>query len=221
MNFLDIISKYKIDFAHGLWITLQLSFYIWVIGIVFGILIGSLGAKFKNAIGVPSRAISFFLGSIPILVILFWLHFPLQFTLDVVIDGFYTTIFALALVNTFLVADLIRNSLLNFPNQYIIAARAVGLSAKDTILKIQLPLVFRQVIPNVLLIQVVMMQSTLFASLISVDEIFRICQRVNSEVYRPVEIYTALAIMFLLICMPLNGFAYWLKIKYTRDHSEK
>ena len=221
MNVIQVISTYKIDFLHGLWVTLQLSLCIWGIGLFLGLVIGSLGAKFDKVIGIPSRIISFILGGIPILVLLFWLHFPLQYSLNIVIDGFYTTIFALSIVNTFLIADIIRNSLLNFPNQYLIAAKAVGLSPKDTIIKIQLPIIFRQVLPNILLIQVVMMQSTLFASLISVDEIFRICQRVNSEIYRPVEIYTTLAIIFLVICLPLNGVAFWLKNKYTRDYSEK
>ena len=40
-------------------------------------------------------------------------------------------------------------------------------------------------------------------------------------VYRPVEIYTALAVLFLLICLPLHGVAYWLKRRFTRDLSDR
>jgi ABC-type amino acid transport system permease subunit len=66
-----------------------------------------------------------------------------------------------------------------------------------------------------------MLQLTLFASLISVEEIFRVAQRINATIYQPVEIYTALAIFFLIICLPLNGLAIYLKKKYTLNLSEK
>jgi ABC-type amino acid transport system permease subunit len=65
-----------------------------------------------------------------------------------------------------------------------------------------------------------MLQATLFASLISVDEIFRVAQRINARVYRPIEVYTALGVFFLAICLPMNGIALWLRRKYTRDLSE-
>ena len=66
-----------------------------------------------------------------------------------------------------------------------------------------------------------MLHATLFASLISVEEIFRVSQRINSTIYRPVEIYTALAFFFLLVCLPINLTAAYLKKRYTRDFSER
>jgi ABC-type amino acid transport system permease subunit len=87
--------------------------------------------------------------------------------------------------------------------------------------RIQLPLILRQVIPALLPLQVVMLHTTLFASLISVEEIFRVAQRINAQIYRPVEIYTALGIFFLGVCLPVNGVALWLKRRFTRDLSER
>ena len=75
--------------------------------------------------------------------------------------------------------------------------------------------------PVLLMIQVNMLQSTLFSSLISVPEIFRVTQQINAQIYKPVEIYTALGVLFLLICLPMNGLALWLKTRFTRDFSEK
>ena len=66
-----------------------------------------------------------------------------------------------------------------------------------------------------------MLHTTLFASLISVEEIFRVAQRINAQIYRPVEIYTALGVFFLAVSLPVNGFAFWLKHKFTRDMSEQ
>ena len=126
----------------------------------------------------------------------------------------------LSIVNIFGVADLVRTALDDFPKQYLTAAKVSGLTKKQTIMNIQLPLIFRQVLPGLLLLQVMMLHTTLFASLISVEEIFRVAQRINAQIYRPVEIYTALGVFFLMVSLPINGFALWFKAKFTRDISE-
>lgn len=220
MNSFEILYNYRADFLVGLTVTLKLCLLVWGIGLLFGFLIGYAGSKFKYSVGLPSKIISFILGGIPVLVFLFWLHYPFQFWLGVVIDGFYTAVVALSVINTFLVADIVRTALNNFPNQYILAGEVCGLDKKTIYREIQLPIIIRQILPGILFTQVAMLQSTLFASLISVEEIFRVCQRINSSIYKPVEIYSALAILFLLICLPINGIGYWIKRKYSRDFSE-
>ena len=194
---------------------------IWSMGLSLGTLLGYASFKYKTEIGIPTRVISFVLSGIPVLVLLFWLHYPLQAMLHVVIDPFYTAAFAISIINIFAVADLVRSTLANFPAEYRLAARVCGISRQKTFLKIELPIIMRQIIPTLLNIQVNMLQLTLFASLISVEEIFRVAQRINSMIYRPVEIYTALALFFLAVCLPLNGIALWLKYQFTRDISEK
>jgi ABC-type amino acid transport system permease subunit len=139
----------------------------------------------------------------------------------VVIPPFVTAAAVLSIINTFAVADVVGAHLRDFPNEYTVAARVCGLSPATVTLQIQLPILLRQLIPALLPVQVVMIQSTLFASLISVDEIFRVAQRVNSVEYKPIEIYSALALLFLAICLPLNGLAMWLRRRFTRDLSEQ
>jgi ABC-type amino acid transport system permease subunit len=156
-----------------------------------------------------------------VLVFLFWLHFPLQSILSVVIDPFYTASFALSVLNIFLVCDIVQHAIADFPKQYLLAARVCGMSSKDALRHIEMPIIFRQILPSLLTTQVNMLQCTLFASLISVEEIFRVAQRINAAIYKPVEIYTALGVLFLVVCLPLNGLAYWLKLRFTRNLSEQ
>ena len=108
----------------------------------------------------------------------------------------------------------------DFPKQYLTAAKVCGLSPQKTVRYIQFPIIFRQILPGLMLLQVTMLHTTLFASLISVEEIFRVAQRINSSIYKPVEIYTALGVFFLLICLPINGLALFLRAKFTRNLSE-
>jgi ABC-type amino acid transport system permease subunit len=217
----DILLKYQSAFADGLATTFRLAFIIWFSGLFGGALLGSIGAKWKLMIGLPSRILSFTLSGMPILVFLFWLHYPLQAMLGVVVDPFITAAVTLSIINIFAVADVIRGVLADFPAQYVTAGMVCGLTPIQILMYIQLPIILRQTVPVLLMIQVNMLQATLFASLISVPEIFRVAQQINSQIYKPVEIYTALGVLFLAICLPMNGLAIWLKARFTRDFSEK
>jgi polar amino acid transport system permease protein len=221
MSVLDILITYHMAFLQGLSVTLELCAVIWTSGILVGILLGVTGAHYPDSWGRFTHAMSFAFQAIPTIVVLFWLHYPAQAVFNVVIDPFYTASLTLSLVNIFSVGDLVRQEVGDFPKQYIIAGRVCGLPMRDIVTKIQLPILFRQLLPALMTRQVAMLHATVFASLISVEEIFRIAQRINSTIYRPVEIYTALALFFLAVCLPINLTAAYLKKRYTRDLSER
>ena len=221
MNVIDILINYQPAFLQGLLVTLELCLIIWTVGISGGVLLGVIGAQHPVSWGVFIRAMSFAFSAIPTLVVLFWLHYPAQAAFNVVIDPFYTAALTLSLVNLFAMGDMVRQAVSDFPQQYVIAGRVCGLNNRELVTKIQLPILFRQLLPGLMTQQVGMLHATLFASLISVEEIFRVAQRINSTIYRPVEIYTALAVFFLAVCLPINLLAAYLKKRTTRDLSER
>ncbi len=221
MSVFDILINYYAAFLDGLAITLQLCAVIWISGLVLGTLLGVLSANYRKGLGRLTQSVAFAFSAIPALVVLFWLHYPAQSVFDVVIDPFYTASFALSLINVFSVGECVRAAISDFPKQYIVAGRVCGMSSAEIVRHIQLPILFRQILPGLMLIQVAMLHASLFASLISVEEIFRVAQRINSSIYRPVEIYTALAMFFLAVCLPINLAAAWMKKRYTRDLSER
>lgn len=216
-----IIIEYQQALAQGLLVTLSLCLIIWSVGIIVGTILGFFGAQYPNEIGKPSKIFAFILSGVPILVLLFWLNYPLQDMLHIFVSPFITAVIAISLVNIFAVSDIVRTALNEFPEQYIVAGKVSGMKSQDIFKKIQFPIIFRQILPSLLTTQVGMLQLTLFASLISVAEVFKVAQNINAIIYKPVEIYSALAFFFLIICLPLNGLALWLKNRYTRNLSEK
>lgn len=219
MSVFDILVNYHATLLGGLWITLGLFGLSSLIGIAFGLLFGALGARY-SAVGTTVKIFSFALASIPLLVILFWFYYPFQTILHISLDPFTTALIALALVNTAAIAELIRGVLVEFPRQFIVVAQMSGLSPRQVFSKVQFPMLFRQVLPSFLTTQVFILQATLFASLIAVPEILRVAQNINAVIYKPIEIYTSLAVFFILTLAPINYFAYVLKRRFTRDFSE-
>ena len=219
MNIFEIITAYHSAFLSGILTTLKLSAVIWSAGVTVGALLGVMAHRRPKVLGIPTKTASFIMGSVPILVFLFWLHFPLA-ELGLRLPPFWSASIALSIVNILAVADTVRHALDEFPQEYLVVARISGLTRNQSLRYIQFPLIIRHILPALITTQVTMLQATLFASLISVDEIFRTAQSINARIYRPIEIYTALGILFLLVCGPIQGLALFLKHRFGRKLAE-
>jgi His/Glu/Gln/Arg/opine family amino acid ABC transporter permease subunit len=215
----EIITAYHSAFLSGLLTTLKLSAVIWSAGLTVGALLGVMAHRRPRGLGIPTKMASFLMGSVPVLVFLFWLHFPLA-ELGLRLPPFWSASIALSIVNILAVADIVRHALAEFPQEYLVVARISGLTRNQALRHIQFPLIIRHILPALITTQVVMLQATLFASLISVDEIFRTAQSINARIYRPIPIYTALGILFLLVCGPIHGLALYLKHRFGRKLAE-
>lgn len=221
MNVLHILFQYRDAFAGGVWVTIKLFTVATVLGSACGIL---LGAAYQTAPQIVRKAldfVSFSFAAIPALVILFWLHFPLQEMLGVVIPPFVTAAATLTLLNAIGVSRTVIEAKSEFPQQYLQAALVCGLDRWTTFRHIEMPILLRAVFPRWIDQQVVIYHTTIFASLISVEEIFRVSQRVNSTVYQPVAIYSAMAVLFLITAGSAMALARSLKMRFARNLSEK
>lgn len=221
MGVIGILSVYAPAFLGGLKVTAQLTGTAWLVGLLLGGIVGAAAHYFPTSFGLGLRTGAFVLSAIPLLVLLYWLHFPVQVALGIVVDPFWTAAFLLSTLNVVAVGEIWRGALDDVRREHIVSALVCGLNQTQTMLRIQFPLAFRQALPMLLGAQVFVLQSSLFASLISVDELFRVAQRINATVYKPIEIYTGLAAFFAAICLPLYFLAYYLRQRYIRDHSER
>ena len=219
MSAIDILITYYPALLGGLLITLELFLAVSVLGIIFGIILGSIGARYREA-GLLVKIASFLLASIPFLILMYWFYYPLQSLFKISIEPFFTALVVLALVDVMAIAEIVRGVLAEFPRQYISVAQMSGLSNTQILRKIQFPMIFRQIIPSLLTTQVYILQITILTSLISVPEIFRVAQNINAVIYKPIEIYTSLALLFMVVLAPINYLAYVLKQRLTRDLSE-
>jgi len=186
-----------------------------LVGIPFGVLLGVTGGRYSPIVSWFVSSLRFMTKVIPVLVLLFWLHFPLQAILGIVVDPFWTTVAALGVVNLIAVAFIIQSELKLLPVSYREAGITLGMTKGQIVRYIELPILMKRALPNVLLTQAAMLEYTLFASLISVPELFRVSQSINAMVYDPVSIYSLLVLFFVIILAPLHIFVTFYKKKNT------
>jgi ABC-type amino acid transport system permease subunit len=141
--------------------------------------------------------------SIPIMVYLLWCHYPLQAWLGISIPPFITAATVFSFYNTLVIGEVVRSAVEDLPISFQLAAQATGLPNSTYIRYILLPLTFRAALPGYLVSQVGVLHLTLFASLISVDELFRVTQRINSVEYNAVGVFSILAIFYFVLSFPL------------------
>jgi His/Glu/Gln/Arg/opine family amino acid ABC transporter permease subunit len=221
MNPFHVLWQYREAFLSGFVVTFQLLVLSAVGGTVIGIALEWICGRLEGIIRKLADGAAFCITAIPILVILFWLHYPAQAMLGIVIPPFWTALTTLMLLNTFAVYRIVGDAVRDFPKQFIATGLVCGLNREQIVRYIQAPLLLRAALPRWIDQQVVILQTSLFASLISVEEIFRVAQRINSVVYQPVVIYTSMALIFLFTAGSAMYLAKYLRSKFYRDFSER
>lgn len=221
MNPFAILWQYREAFVGGFIVTFELLLLTAAGGTVIAIALEWACERFEGSVRRFVDGTAFCMSAVPALVILFWLHYPAQAMLGIVVPAFWTALTALMLINIFSVYRIAADAVRDFPKQFIATALVCGLKRKQILRHIQAPLLVRAALPRWIDQQVVILQTSLFASLISVEETFRVAQRINSVVYQPVVIYTSMALIFLLTAGSAMYYARHLRDKFHRDFSER
>lgn len=214
-----IIQENWSAFSQGLLTTLKMCLIIWSAGLLIGSFLTFLSLK-NNIIRKIINGLTLIIISIPLLVILYWFHYPFQRIIDYNFDPFFTASLVLSLLNTLLIYQILYSAIINFPKQFVYSAKVCGISNWTLIKNIQGPIILRQFLPSFILLQIFMLQSTIFASNISVPELFRKAQQVNALIKQPIEIFSAMALFFIAICLPLYLLGFYLMKKYSKDYKQ-
>lgn len=200
----SVIWQYRSVFLKGSIITLELTGLVILFGTVAGIFLGVLNLSQKK---VFRNALLFFIDvirALPVLIFLLWVYYFLPVLLRSDISAFWYAVVALSINLSVFVADVVRGAIEGVPKGQIEAARALGMNKTLTMRRIILPEAVRQLIPTFTMLYITMLKFSTLASVISVYEILHSADGIISNTYKTLEIYTAVAGMFLLIIMPLT-----------------
>ena len=217
MGIWDILYQNKHIFLEGLGVTLSLCFIIFPISVLIGSLLGYYSSKKPKTLGLTIKIFSILVSSTPILVFLFWMHYPFQYLFHLRIDPFNTSVLVISISATFLMFDYVYNAFKTFPIELISTAKVIGLSNAQIAKKIQFPIIFRQLLPQIIVLFSFILQATIFCSFISVGELFKKAQEINADIFKPIELYSIVALFFISICLFINLLSLYFKRKYSYD----
>lgn len=228
----EILIEYREAFLHGLWMSLQVSFW----GILGGLLLGLALGLFRQMTSLeprkdiflkaflrwPSLAyVTFFRGT-PLFVQIFLVHFALMPLLihpdhGSLISGelarvvkqeygaFLSGTLALILNSAAYVAEIFRAGLQSLESGQEEAARSLGMSYWQTLRYVLLPQVFRKMLPPLGNEAIMLLKDSSLVSAIGLAELAQTARTIAGTYSRYWEPYIAVSLIYLILTM---GLAY-------------
>ncbi len=209
----SVILRYKEAFLLGTWMTLKIT----ILCIVFGTLAGGVLALLRLT---KSRILRFLsvtyielFRGIPLLVLLVWLYYCMPIFLKINLGNAFTAVLALSINLSAFAAETIRSGIIAIPRGQTEVAQTLGLRSHQVFFRIILPQAGRVIIPNMVGLWITMLKLSSLASVIAVYELLHSSNTIISQAYRPLEIYTVIALIYLAIILPATFLSRRLEAK--------
>ncbi|ATX67228.1 glutamine ABC transporter permease GlnP [Roseinatronobacter bogoriensis] len=192
-----------LDFIPQLLKGAQVTVHITVVGLLGGVILGAIAGLMRAYGNAVINAIAFVyievIRGTPIVVQVMFLYFALPVLASIRIDPMTTAILAIVINAGAYIAEIVRGAVLSISKGLTEAGLAIGLPRWKVIVHIVGPLAFRRLIPPLGNQFIVSLKDTSLFIVIGVGELTRTGQEIMAANFRAVEIWTAVAIMYLIM----------------------
>ncbi|MDO8444104.1 MAG: amino acid ABC transporter permease [bacterium] len=198
----NVIFQYRYVFLEGALTTLKLALFVVVFGTILGILIGMVRRSSAPFLPAIAKVYILIFRAFPTLILLVWFYYVAPIIFGIQFSPFNTAVIALSVSLSAFVAETFRAAVESIPKSQFESGVTLGLSQTQTMFYIILPQAVKNMLPNLLGLYVTELKNTSLASVIAVDEILHKSSAISSITYRPLEIYTTVALIYLVIVIP-------------------
>ncbi|MEA2510303.1 MAG: polar amino acid transport system permease protein [Actinomycetota bacterium] len=188
----------------GIYLTLFISGVSLVLSMALGLIVAVGRLSSSRALSLLSATYLEVFRDTPVLVQLFWVYYVLPILLGIRIDALTASILGLTLHSAAFLSEIYRAGIQTVPVGHIEAAKVLGLSRLDTFLRIVMPQAVRNVLPPLVNNLIDLIKLSSLSSVFAVGEITRKAGELSASTFRPLEIFSFVAILYFMICWPLS-----------------
>ena len=191
----------------GLQGTLTAAAYALVLASVLGVLL-AFGRLSRSAlVRVPSVAVIELFRALPLLLVIlgFFLAWPI--VVGSRLDPLYALVIGLTLYNGAVIAEIVRAGIQSLPRGQSEAAMSIGLRRGQTLRMVLLPQAVRIMLPALISQLVVLLKDTSLGFVIGYLELLRSAQQVVQVLDNPLQLFTFVALIYVLINLSLSYLA--------------
>lgn len=194
----------NLDFImSGLQMTLVVSALTLVFAMIGGLIIALLDmSRFRvlRWIGVSFGEV---IRNTPILVQLLWVYYVLPIVFGIRIEALSALVIGLSVYQAAFISEVYRAGIQAVPKGHREAAQVLGLTQVQSFRRIVLPQAIRMTLPPLASNFVQLIKFSSLGAVISVSEITRRGMELSATTFRPLEIFTFIAVVYFFICWPL------------------
>jgi His/Glu/Gln/Arg/opine family amino acid ABC transporter permease subunit len=209
----DVVWKNFGFLLSGIEVTLLVTAAALTSGLLLGLIVALARMSKRRWLQVPAIAYIEVFRNTPALIQLMWVYYCLPILTGLEMSAAVSVTFALAVNGAAYIAEIIRGGIQGVDAGQVEAARTLGLSHLQTMRKIVLPQAFRRMIPPFVNESVSILK---FSSLVSVLGVADLTYQANvlaTTTFRPIEIFTFIAVIYFGLCGALSYFARRLELR--------
>ncbi len=195
---------YRVLFLRGIGVSLLFTVVVVVCGIALGLMVGLGRIGLRWPVRFLARAYVEIFRCTPLLVQLVWFFYALPILLNVEISATTAAILSMSLYGSAFYAEIFRAGIQSIGAGQSEAGAALGLKPRHVMWKIVLPQAIRRVIPPLLSQSILQFKNTSLLSTLAVADLLYQGQYVAHETYRPLEVYTFIAVTYFVVLFPLT-----------------
>src|ERR1700731_4424310 len=188
-----------------------------VLGTVIGLVVGILRLRRLPVIDWLLLAYIELFRCTPLLVQIIWFYYALPVVIGVNIPAHAAAISVLSLYGGAFYAEIVRGSIESVHSGQWDAARGLGLKPWRLLRFVFLPQALKPMLAPYVNQSVTQLKNTSLVSVIAVPDLVYNATLINAETYRPLEVYTIVALIYFAILFPSTLVARRLERGMTYD----
>jgi His/Glu/Gln/Arg/opine family amino acid ABC transporter permease subunit len=182
-------------------------------GLVLGLIVALSRMSKRKWLQLPSIAYIEVFRNTPALIQLMWVYYCLPILSGVDLGAASSATLALAVNGSAYIAEIIRGGIQSVEPGQVEAARTLGMSHGQAMRRIILPQAFRRMIPPFVNVSVSILKFSSLVSVLGVADLTYQAQVLSTTTFRPIEIFTFIALVYLVLCTALSYFARRLELR--------
>ncbi len=198
----------------GALVTIEITAVSVALGVLIGLFVGIAELSRYRWLRYPAKVYVDFIRGTPLLVQIFIIYFALPIILGMRIEPFVAAVAACSINSGAYVAEIFRAGIQSIDKGQMEAGRSLGMSWTQTMRYIVIPQAFRRIIPQLGNEFIAMLKDSSLVSVIGFEELTRKGQLVIASTYGSLEIWSAVAIIYLVMTLSITRFVAYLEKRF-------
>ena len=203
------LMRYAPLFWKGVLVTLAYTAGTISIGLIIGLLVGLGRLSKSRLVNFPLIAFIEVFRCTPLLVQIVWFYYALPVLLGVQIPAVAAAVMTLSCYTGAFYAEIFRGGIVSIESGQWDAARALGLRRWAMMRWVILPQAVRRMIPPFVNQSITQLKNTSLVSTIAVPDLLYNGTLITADTYRPLEVYTVVAVIYFALLFPSTMLAQW------------
>lgn len=199
----------------GLWHTVELTLVSVLFGVLAGLILAFMRLSPRRLLSYPAAAFIEFYRNTPPIVHFFWYFYALPMFLDVSLDPFSAAVLALSTQSSAFYAEVFRGGIASIEQGQWEGARALGMTHAQLMRRIVLPQAISRMVPPFVERSFELLKTTALASTLAYGDLLYQAMLVNSQTFRPLEVYTTIAVMYVVLLVSASALAQLVEARIT------